>query len=546
MAGALLTRNRIAAVLIAALAVVAATGLFVFFASRPVVAESLTVEAGGPFPDVSEFIVRGGGEAPYLSGMPSDSSVPGVYGITVVIDEKGYASSIIVRDTVPPMARVVDITAWTGEILSPEDFVRDITDATEVTVTFEAAPDMSVPGARKVAVLLTDAGMNVTRLVSELRVYAVEDKVDVRPDTDKNAITVFSFVKNVPAGDMGLFMLITDLSMIDFDVPGRREVVVTLGGRARQGVLDVFDVTPPTATPTHIHKFVGDRLDPNDFVTDITDQTPVTVSFAAGPDNTAEGERAVDILLTDAYGNTAALTALLTLIHDTEPPVISGTLDKTIFTGDTIAYRAGVTVTDNRDAEVALKIDSDAVDPKKEGVYPVIYSATDSSGNTATVQGTVTVFDVTRKQVYEMADGILAKITNASMSLYNKAQAIYSWVLSNVSYVSTSIKDDTMLAAYRGLKDKRGDCFVFASVAELLLTRAEIDNIMLQRIPGQRATHYWSIINIGDGWYHFDTTPHQSGGSGFMLTESQALELAKKRSSTYYTYDKSLYPEVTP
>ena len=512
---------------------------------RPVVVESLLVEAGDPTPQVAEFIISSKRSGRYLSGMPQNTSVPGVYDIIIGIGNKQYASTFIVRDTVAPSALAAEAAVWAEARVEPADFAREVYDATAVTLSFAAQPDTLAVGAQPVTVLLTDAGGNTTSLLSELRVYDTVAKLEVGPDTDKNALSALDFVENVADKDKERFALVTDISSIDFDSPGRRDIVVTLDNERRQSVLDVLDITAPQATAQQVRGFVSDILNPVEFVTDIIDQTPVTVDFVFEPDNMLEGDQIVTVLLTDAYGNNTWIESALTLIPDTDPPLIAGDLNKTIFVGDTIAYRADITVTDNRDAKVTLNIDSSAVEAKTAGKYPVIYSAEDLCGNTTVVQGSVTVLDVSREQVDEMADKILAGILKEDMDLYNAVNAIYTWVKNNIGYVSASVKGDPLLAAYRGIKDKRGECYILACVSELLLTRAGIDNVLIQRIEGSRKPHFWNLVNVGEGWYHLDTTPHENGGTCFMLTESQLQALAARRGSrAYYAYDKSLYPEA--
>lgn len=68
---------------------------------------------------------------------------------------------------------------------------------------------------------------------------------------------------------------------------------------------------------------------------------------------------------------------------DTEPPVIEGEDQHVVYIGDTVSFRKCVTVTDNKDENVKLEVDSSSVNLNKEGSYTVIYKATDSSGNTA-------------------------------------------------------------------------------------------------------------------------------------------------------------------
>ncbi|HBI73586.1 MAG TPA: polysaccharide deacetylase, partial [Lachnospiraceae bacterium] len=85
------------------------------------------------------------------------------------------------------------------------------------------------------------------------------------------------------------------------------------------------------------------------------------------------GEQKVAIQLKDEGNNTSEVEALLIVKEDTEAPEILGVRDKTAYIGDSLSYRKGITVTDNKDKKVELQIDSSNVNLKKEGTYSVIY-----------------------------------------------------------------------------------------------------------------------------------------------------------------------------
>ena len=84
---------------------------------------------------------------------------------------------------------------------------------------------------------------------------------------------------------------------------------------------------------------------------------------------------------------------MLTVLHDTEPPVISGVKDICAYVGNQIDYESGILVSDDHDENVKLKIDSSAVNMKAGGSYPLTYSAVDSAGNTVSVGVTVNVME---------------------------------------------------------------------------------------------------------------------------------------------------------
>ena len=223
---------------------------------------------------------------------------------------------------------------------------------------------------------------------------------------------------------------------------------------------------------------------------------------------------------------------------DTQPPAIEGARDMTTAVGMSLSYRSGVTATDNVDGPLSIQVDASAVDLNQPGEYPVIYRAEDKSGNRSQVTVTVTVVEVsgvddddptidvsgadpvpteapikevTRDMVDDAADQILSKIISSSMSDWEKAQAIYNYVHTHVKYVGTSDKSSWLMGAYVGFTRGRGDCYNYFACSKALLTRAGIPNIDLYRVGGT-TDHYWQLVNVGSGWYHFDACPHQQPG----------------------------------
>ena len=167
-------------------------------------------------------------------------------------------------------------------------------------------------------------------------------------------------------------------------------------------------------------------------------------------------------------------------------------------------------------------MDNSEVIPDQAGTYAVRYSATDRAGNTAQAETTITIKEkpenyVEPDEVYALADEVLAQITTEDMTLKEKARAIYDWTRENVGYIDSSEKDSWTNGAYQGFTEGQGDCFVFFATSKALLTRAEIPNIDVVKSDTSHSSHYWSLINCGDGWYHFDTTPRYGGGCFFYL-----------------------------
>ena len=99
-------------------------------------------------------------------------------------------------------------------------------------------------------------------------------------------------------------------------------------------------------------------VEASDFIESISDVSEYSVSFKSQPDFTKEGKQEVIIYISDEHKNSVELRANLTIIKDTNPPVIEGLEDKVVFVGDSISYRQGVVVTDDIDSEVELTINS--------------------------------------------------------------------------------------------------------------------------------------------------------------------------------------------
>ena len=241
---------------------------------------------------------------------------------------------------------------------------------------------------------------------------------------------------------------------------------------------------------------------------------------------------------------------------DTVPPDIEGAANKTVYKGGSISYREGVTVTDNDDEDVQLKIDASKVNINEIGEYEVIYSATDKRGNKTEVYITVTVLAApnndteqptdlyTREQLDTLCKSILGTIIKDGMTDREKAQAIYNRV-NSIKYVATEESQSWITAAYTGLTTGKGDCVNYSAASKALLTAAGIPNYDMQRIGGT-SDHYWQIVYIDGGWYHFDACPTSRNYplKCFLLTDDEVAEYSASRTDipNYYNYDRENCP----
>ncbi len=236
---------------------------------------------------------------------------------------------------------------------------------------------------------------------------------------------------------------------------------------------------------------------------------------------------------------------------DLIPPEIHGIRDLLTEVGKPISYLGHVTATDNRDAAVELTVDPQQVNINEPGSYPVIYRAIDQAGNTTEIEAVVTVltFLVDPELVRAEARQVLDEILDDAMTPRDRAYAIYRYVHDSIKYIGHSDKSSEDNAAYDGLVRGYGDCFTYYATSRLLLTEAGIENLPIQRLEGVVSTdHYWNLINLGEGWYHFDATPRniEFPFDGFMRTDADlAAYYTDRHGFDYYTFDHSLYP-ATP
>ena len=320
---------------------------------------------------------------------------------------------------------------------------------------------------------------------------------------------------------------VTDVSLIDTSHPGTYGITLHAGRFDTESVLNVVDTTAPTGTAVPQTIYAGRLPDVYECVTDIYDLSDVSVSYyEENPDVSVGGDHLVPVQLMDNSGNVGVIHVPFTIIDDHTAPVIEGAEDKEYFIGDSIMYREGVTVTDDYDPDPVLTIDTSAVDPDTDGVYPVIYTAEDEVGNISTVTVEITMRTmpegyVDPEIIYGLAQEVLDEITEPDMTDVEKAFRIFNWARWNIHYVGYSTKTDWTAGAYEGFTTLQGDCFTYYACCKALLDVAGIENCCVERYPATNSMHFWNLVNL-DGWYHCDASPSfEHSGFWFMRTDDE-------------------------
>lgn len=525
--------------LLSLVALVIAAGLS-YLEAQPKVVKAVTIEAGTQVVDVNNFILndRSGSFVTDINGL--NMNMPGVYEIQIQVNKRVHTSNLEIVDTIPPKADPVSVTTLKDEQVQAINFVDNIVDATDVKVTFINEPDTSIPGEKIVKIAVEDSGRNHIVVDSKLTVLDVKSSIRVEAGTMID-VKPTDFVDN----DDLQVRILSDLSELDISKPTVHPISIEVDGRTLDSSIDVVDTTPPSASPVNVDAWKGEPLPPINFVEDIYDISSIQVYFSNEPNFDKEGNQEVSIIIEDSYGNKTKVDSTLNVKVDTEAPVLSGIEDKTVFEGETISYKKGVSVWDNKDSDVTYQVDSSKVNLNKTGTYTVTYTAKDASGNKAVKNATVTVipFVVTDEMLYEKVDKILAKISKDDMTQREIAYEIYKWVKGHVAYTGSADKSDWKKGAYLGIEKGMGDCFTYYAVSEALLTRAGIENMRVTRVGG-RTKHFWNLVDCGDGWYHFDTCPNKDKMEAFMLTDAEVEAYTIKRGNNYYTFDRTLYPET--
>lgn len=483
-------------------------------------------------------------QATFLTDLSSiDTNKVGRHKVEIQIHKRVYTSVLNIVDTTPPAATPRPQAVFRGARLSPEDFVEDIRDIGQVSVAFARTPDFDSVGIQTVSLLLQDQAGNQTSLQSELTVLDIQRGFYIEAGSN-TALTadILDEASRAIAASAGIHF---DTRGLPVHQVGTQQVPFTLG--SCKGTLPVVikDTVPPKATPVNHTIYAGKVLKPEDFVTNIRDATKVEVAFKNQPDFMKVGTSYVPLELTDQGGNKTTLLAKLTVLKDTVPPVIKGPTVKYVIKGEAVAYKRDLNIYDNSGAEVDVQVDSSKVNLNKPGRYPVRFTATDPSGNVSYFSITVVVKeDVPYEKVEPLARKVLDSIIKPGDDDVAKCKAIYRWIQANVRYVSTGEKLSVNAGAYTALTIGSGDCYTFYAIGEYLLTLAGVENIGVKRVPTGQYSHYWSLVKIGDLWYHFDSCPNTRRLNTCLFGQQRAAEFSQLLRNQYYEYDKRLIPEL--
>ena len=452
--------------------------------------EELTVEAGTEHISANDFRKEDKGiDAAFASDMTGvDLSTPGTYPVQILYRNRFHDCAVVVVDTTAPQAQVQNVSVYSNQTLSPEDFIVSVTDATAVTVTLRPEPDLTEEKQTLMTVIVTDAAGNRAEYEAVLSVF-----VDNGAPELSGVEPLFTYIGTEPdylAGvtatdDRDLAMEIqVDKSKVDLTAIGTYDVTYSVTDAAGNTTTAATTVTvtdddvAPTILGVHnISMYLGTAASYRKGVEvrDDKDPAPTLEVDSSKVDLTTPGTYPLVYIARDITGN---------------------------------VNRMEVTVT------VAEK-PSTYVEPA----------------------------DIEAK-----ADELLKKIVTPEMADKAKVKAIYSYVRSHYTYSGHSDKTDWMQGAYVMMTQGQGDCFNYYAVTKLLLDRCGIPNIDVRKVRNHDtdSDHYWSLVSVDGGstYYHLDTTPRVGDGDDFCLVTDAFLDAYSDTHGKCHNRDKSLYPRT--
>ena len=442
----------------------------------------------------------------------------------------------------PETVELKPLTLPSGEVIQPQELVTGL-DGTGITVSFIKEPTLEVVGQQNVELLFTMDGAECTRTVTLTRFQMM---TEISTKLNSGYIpNIRDYIpnRNINAGFKG-----DSPASIPEDSCGSHALLIECDGREYPVTYLVTEDIPPEAVGVTVTTEAGSVPTPESLVDKIVDHTDVTVAYVQTPQLTMLGTHEVDLVLTDAFGNSSQVTATVEVIPAENGPGFTGLEELHIQVGGTISYKAGVSATDPQDGELTFTVDPGTVDNKTVGTYTAYYTATDSDGNSLTVPRTIVIQDEVVAAVEQKALAVLNKIITDKMTRDEKIYKVYYYSRHNVLFVGSSDKRSIAHAAYEGFTTGRGDCYTYYAMNVIMLDLLGIENLEVARVGGS-SNHWWNLVLHEDGkYYHVDSCPKAiclDGQNYAKLTDSDLDKYTNNKQvaahrPNYYTYDKTL------
>ncbi len=271
------------------------------------------VELGDAAPSAQVFSISGNSSVKYLTDISRiDVEKAGSNWIHISVDGSDRLVNLVVKDTVAPAAKPVELTISINDTITPDKLITDLADKDRVNIQWQREPEFGKVGDYSVVLTLRDMSGNTSTVTSSLHIRAVVDTLEFEAGTNPPALEDFLVDKSLKA------TLLTDVSSLPLTSPGQYDVSIEVNGVSYTSVLSVADTISPVITAKLVQIKPGSQTKPEDFIASAEDATTLSYSFAAEPDYTKTGFQDAVIVATDLGGNSAEAKASL-LISNVAP-----------------------------------------------------------------------------------------------------------------------------------------------------------------------------------------------------------------------------------
>ena len=464
-----------------------------------------------------------------------------VFGKIAGVDGFDTTAPIEWHLNLPETVKLHPATLPQGAELEAQELVTGL-EGTGILVNYLRDPNVNLLGSQDVELIFAQGNASCTRSVTITR-FQLIDNITVKMGDEPATLKKFVPNEKIDASFKGMTP-----ADIPADTCGSFELTITCEGRDYPVTYLVTEDIPPQAEGLKVTTEAGVRPAPESLVGEITDHSEVTVAYAKEPELTVLGTHETILVLTDAFGNTAEVTASLEVIPAADGPSFTGLEELHLQVGSTISYKAGVACSDEEDGELTFTVDPGNVDNKTVGTYTAYYTATDSDGHTLTVPRIIVIQDEAAAAVEKYAKDVLAQIIKDDMTRDQKIYKVYLYTKSNVLFVGSSNKSSIVRAAYEGFTTGKGDCYTYYAMNVIFLDLLGIENLEVARVGGT-SNHWWNLVLHDDGkYYHVDSCPksiYLDGQTYWKLTDSDLKTYTTNKQvaahrPNYYTYDKTL------
>ena len=484
----------------------------------------LTIELGTESVGIRDFMTEYA--RPRQVGFVSDLAEVnlnevGSYSLTMSHGHQEQTVTLTVQDTTAPTADfIVKRVERVDYQPDPNDFVENVFDLSETTVSFLIEPKLDDDYADIMAtVIVEDEWGNKTQedcVISWL--WMPESCILELGDTLTPEMVLYNPEKDAAMLDQA------QLDLINTSGVGEYEVRTSIGFRTNTCTVTVRDTTGPELKLREVKRYLREKADVEDFVESVFDHSgEVELRLLTELRFDTEGKFPVTIEAKDIHGNVTVGETVLIVTTDNTPPKFSGLDAMTVEKNSEPDFLKGVKAIDKVDGSCKVTYDVGKLDLSKAGTYYITYSASDESGNVATARRKIIV-------AHDAAD-TAALVKSISDKLSSDPEEIRNYVRSNIGYSKTWGGDDPV---WYGFTNRTGNCYVHALCLKSIY---DLKGIESQLIWVTDKSHYWLQVKLGGQWKHIDPTPGRLHSRYSLMSDAQRLETLSGRK-----WDTSRWP----